>query len=78
MVFQNNKTSNDELLIYPNPATTYLNVVFDDPSYIPARYRIYDFSGKMIIDKNNEGAWRVSDIINGLGIPGAISEVAIV
>lgn len=36
--------------VYPNPATTIINVEFDKTMRLPARYRVYDIMGNLVID----------------------------
>jgi hypothetical protein len=36
--------------VYPNPATTTINVEFDRIMRLPARYRVYDIIGNLVME----------------------------
>ncbi len=53
---------NDELLIYPNPVTNNVNVIFN--SRLPTKATIHDLSGKLIWEKEYEGVVEESVDLN--------------
>lgn len=46
----NDLPENEEIVIYPNPSSKVLNIQFNLESYYHTSFRIFDFSGKTVID----------------------------
>ena len=65
----NDLSAKKDILIYPNPSGKVLNIQFKLESYYNTSFRIFDFSGKTVIDINvydPEISLNMNDITPGL------------
>jgi len=44
-----------EISVYPNPATDYLKLKIEDYKFENLQYQLFDFSGKLLLNKKTEG-----------------------
>jgi len=69
------KNLKNEILVYPNPTVDHISMMFKDSSIIPTSVQVYDFAGKLMIDKKinsidgSNGTYNLSfDLSSGIYI----------